>query len=294
MTQTRTFDWFPRHDPESRNYAVRDLIGATVERKFTIWQCGQCLDQGQEGACVGHGFTNDATAEPVPVDFTVEHFGNDDEGHPWPNDAQAFAFALYDWCRRHDEWKDQPHEGTSVLTGAKGMKLLGLLLEYRWAFGVDDVIDTICAHGPVVLGIDWHEGMYDAPNGELRVSGPKVGGHCILAVGYDPAHKWANGTVSPAIALYNSWGEGWGIKGLAWISVTDLALLLSQDGEACVPVVRADPAVVTPEPAPVDPEPTPDDPAPVPDPDPVDPGPSPRAPSWFESLIVWLWKALFG
>lgn len=260
-------DWVPRHDPESRDYPIRAVIGDSVPRGRVMHQVGPTLNQGQEGACVGHGWANEATAAPVPIAFDVLDLGNDDLGNPWPKDPQGFAFALYFWCRRHDEWEGEAYDGTSVLSGAKGMKMLGLLPEYRWAFGIEDVIDALMVHGPVVLGINWYTSMYGAPGGELKVSGTLAGGHCILAVGYDPAHQWSDGTQGAAVALYNSWGPGWGQGGIAWISVPDLARLLKEHGEACVPMVRANP-VPQPEPEPV-PEPAvviePTEPTPVED-----------------------------
>lgn len=237
MTRTaRTFDWSSRHDPASRNYPIRTLVGprGTVARVFTIWKVGPCLDQAAEGACVGHGYTNEATASPVRVDFTTL-----DLGAEWPKDPQAFAFALYDWCRRNDPWPGEDYDGTSVLTGAQGMKMLGLIPEYRWAFSMEDLIDALVAHGPAVLGLEWRDGMYDAPGGELTGTGAVVGGHCILAVGYDPEHRFSDGTVTEAIALFNSWGREWGINGLAWIRVSELAGLLENGGEMCVPVRRS-------------------------------------------------------
>ncbi len=238
MSQTteRTLDWISRHDPASKNYSIRPLIGATRKpRTRVFWQPGPLvLDQAREGACVGHGWINEATSSPVRVDFSRATLPAGFTPEP-----QRLAFELYYWCRKNDEWAGENYDGTSVLAGAKGMKMLGLLREYRWCFGIQDVIDTLLTYGPVVLGIPWLDGMYRAPNGELRVTGQVVGGHCILAVGYDPEHQWADGTVSPGIALLNSWGADWGVQGVAWIRVADLARLLADRGEACVAIGRS-------------------------------------------------------
>ena len=44
----------------------------------------------------------------------------------------------------------------------------------------------ILANGPVMLGIDWFEGMYHPdPYGSIRPTGQVVGGHGILAFGAD-------------------------------------------------------------------------------------------------------------
>jgi hypothetical protein len=116
------------------------------------------------------------------------------------------------------------------------MQTFGLLKEYRWAFSMDEMIDGLISKGPVVLGIPWHQGMYEAPNGVLRVSGEMVGGHCILAVGYRVNSVKAGG--KDTIILQNSWGPSWGINGLAEIAVDELYSLL-RNGEACLPIKRS-------------------------------------------------------
>lgn len=262
---TRVLDWRSRHDPRSLDYPVRPLLAPSASRHYRLWETGPVLDQGAEGACVGHGWADEATALPVAINFSRQNFGTDDKGHPWPKDPQGFAFALYRWAQRHDEFAGENYDGTSVLAGAKGMKALGMVTEYRWATSVDDVIDTIVQLGPVVLGMDWLNGMYDAPGGELHATGAKVGGHCILAVGYDPERRWSDGSTSAAVALQNSWGPSWGVHGIGWVSVADLSKVLAKTGEACVPVRRIDPAAAAPAP-----EPTPT-PVPDPTPRPVDP-----------------------
>lgn len=283
MSIERNLDWRSYHDPASRRYPMRSVLrAAALPRTYALWPTGPVLDQGEEGACVGHGWTNEATSEPVPVDFEAIDLGTDDEGYPWPRDAQEFAFHLYFYCRRHDQWPGEDYSGTSVLAGAQAMQLLGLIPEYRWCFGIEDVIDTLVSPlgGPVVLGIVWKSGMYDAPNGELRATGHVVGGHCILAVGYDPEHEWEDGTTSEAVALFNSWGEGWGIGGLAWIRCDELAGLLDADGEACVPVQRAYGPVLE----------TDDETAPEPLPNPY----RGRAPAWRTRFREWLSRSLAG
>jgi Cysteine protease len=154
-----------------------------------------------------------------------------------PRDPEQFAKFLYNSAKRLDPWEGEDYDGTSVLAGAKAMKQIGLLKEYRWAFTIDDVVDSILAKGPVVLGTYWRDGMYEAPNGVLRVEGEIVGGHCYTAVGY--ARKWASLDGEDGVIVQNSWGSSWGNSGLAAIKVTDLAQLLRQDGEACVPAVRS-------------------------------------------------------
>lgn len=224
----RKLDWKPRFDERSRNFPVSAIVRKAVRRKNKLWKVGPILDQGQEGACVGFGWTAEALATPVAVNL------NKIKARA-PKEPNAFAQYLYRFAKTIDEYEGEDYDGTSVLAGAKAMQTFSLLKEYRWAFTMDELIDGLIAKGPVVLGIPWYEGMYEAPNGVLKVSGENVGGHCILAVGYRVASPKAGG--KDTVILQNSWGTSWGINGLAEIEVSELAKLVNE-GEACLPISR--------------------------------------------------------
>lgn len=222
----RKLDWQPRFDERSKNYPVRGILKKRVPRKNVLWVAGPILDQKAEGACVGFGWTAEALATPFVVNLKAIPY-------KVPGTPQPFARYVYASAKTIDEYPGEDYEGTSVLAGAKVMQSLSTIASYSWAFSVDDVIDALIQSGPVVLGINWYEGMYEAPNGILTISGDHVGGHCILAIGYTMSSDKFGG--KPSITLQNSWGKKWGIKGIAEISVDDLAKLLAEQGEACVP-----------------------------------------------------------
>lgn len=222
-------DWRPNHHPGSRDYPIRELIGA-VERQDRQWDPGQMLNQGPNGACVGFSWTSEALAAPIRVDLNRL-------GIYAPTDPELFAHFLYGMAQYLDIWKGQEYEGTSVLAGAQAAHNAGLLHEYRWAFGLNDVLDTISAYGPVVIGINWYSGMNTAPNGAVRVSGNVVGGHAVVLTGYTRNNPKLGG--AETVTIKNSWGTGWGAGGFADLPTTDLARLLSEQGEACVPVSRS-------------------------------------------------------
>jgi hypothetical protein len=224
----RVLDWRPRFDPRSRDYPIR----ATIERREAIpqrrqWRHGLILDQGREGACVGFGWTAEALATPVRVPHHRLA-----SGHP-----DRFARDVYAEAKTRDPWPGEAYEGTSVLAGAQTMTARGLIREYRWAFGIQDAVDAILTVGPVVLGIEWRQGMYEAPGGVLKSTGAVVGGHCLLAIGRHPQVEALGGV--PGVLLQNSWGTSWGVDGLAWIAEAELGRLLAAGGEACVPTRRS-------------------------------------------------------
>lgn len=221
--EPRILDRRPELDPRNRNYPVRAAIRRAPWRTKVFWRPGAILDQGREGACVGYGWTAEALSSPVRADLRKIR-------NSPPRDATVFARTVYTIARTLDPWPGENYEGTSVLAGAKVMQQYGLIRTYRWAFGLQDTIDSILTIGPAVLGINWYDGMYYTRGDRLEVSGRLVGGHCLLALGYDPKQ---------GIRLQNSWGTGWGDNGLAWISEADLDKLLHEDGESCVPTGRS-------------------------------------------------------
>lgn len=217
----RTFDRRPSFDERSREFPVRLLadhvgtpLAAYAPRSYT-WSCSAVLDQGSEGACVGFGWSAELLARPAVVSAV------DNES----------ARRLYRAAQRIDEWPGEDYEGSSVLAGAKVVRAAGYMGEYRWAFGPDDVIRTLGYLGPVVIGVNWREGMWDVDgDGYVHASGDVVGGHCTLLRGVSIRHR--------AVLIQNSWGIGWGMNGCAHLSWDDLARLLDDDGEACVPIRR--------------------------------------------------------
>ena len=207
-------DRVEQFDERSRSFPITATIEATKPRSYT-WAGGPVTDQGREGACVGHGWTGDLTARPVAIKVP---------------DPASYATNLYRYCQQIDEWPGEAYSGTSVIAGAKTLQTRGFLKEYRWAFGLDDLVLAVGYKGPAVLGIPWYESMYSAPGGKVVVSGRQVGGHCILARGVNVRERW--------VLLRNSWGADWGVGGDARISFDDLARLLNEGGEACIPVGR--------------------------------------------------------
>jgi hypothetical protein len=211
----RTFDRVVHFDDRSRAYPIRTLIRADAVPRSYTWSCDVWLDQGNEGACVGFAIAQEAAARPVVVS-------------PITNNV---AQQVYLRAKQLDQFKGENYEGTSVLGGIKAGKDRGWYGEYRWAFGEPDLALAVGYKGPAVLGINWYDGMMDPDaSGFLRVTGQIAGGHAILCNGYNVTKK--------AYKVHNSWGMSWGNKGEAWISVDDMARLLGEQGEACIPVVR--------------------------------------------------------
>jgi hypothetical protein len=209
--------------------AVLDGQAAPVSAAWTIAEGAPVLNQGREGACVGFGVTNELRFNPVPVDGLDYTFAREQ---------------VYWAAQRIDPWAGgsypgaQPrYEGTSVRAGIKIAQRLGYVGEYRAARNEPEMALAITL-GPLVIGIDWYEGMY-RPNsrGYLKPTGKKVGGHCCLVIGL----KVTSPTDSGYYTIYNSWGPTWGANGTARISRADMRRLKDAGGDAFVITQRFNP-----------------------------------------------------
>lgn len=205
-------------DDRSRGYPIRDLLYETQlarPRGYT-WKVPVRLNQRSEPACVGFAVAQEAAARPVTV------AGIDD----------AAGLDVYRRAQQLDEWPGDAYPGTSVLAGMKAGVERGWYEEYRWAFGLDDVVLAVGYRGPCVLGLNWYRGMMSTDGlGFVRAEGDLVGGHAILCNGVSVRDR--------RLRLTNSWGVSFGWDGQCWISFADLDRLLREGGEAAVPVRRA-------------------------------------------------------
>lgn len=175
----------------------------------THWLDSAQLDQGQTGHCVGFGWAQ--WGNTLPID---DRFG-DTDGH-----------TIY-YAAKVIDGEPNAEDGSSVHSGAIAMRDRGRIDAYAWASSVDEVIAWITTHGPVVVGTDWYDGMFNPDaSGLVKPTGSVAGGHCYVCLGYDP-------TVD-TLAFQNSWGASWGVDGYFAIAVSDFAALLDAQGEACV------------------------------------------------------------
>lgn len=83
---------------------------------------------------------------------------------------------------------------------------------------------NLAAKIPAMFGFTVYDSIYDADDGKIPFPGPKekvLGGHAIMAVGYDDKMKIENPgskkSTTGALLIRNSWGKGWGEKGYGWL-----------------------------------------------------------------------------
>ena len=205
----------PSFDERSRKFPIRALLDRALRPRSYTWRLGIHLDQDGTPACTGFSTAHELAARPV----VVQHV-----------DA-VLAMSLYMRARQLDEWPGEDYDGSSVLGAMKAAAAGGYYEEYRWAFGLDDLIMAVGHHGPAVLGVNWYTGMMSTDEeGFVSVAGRVEGGHAILCNGVSVKHE--------KFFLANSWGLDWGIGGGCWVTFGAMNRLLGEDGEAAVPVKR--------------------------------------------------------
>lgn len=249
-TTQRTLDWRARFDLRSLSYRVAAHV-TELPTTGRLWKHGTVLDQGAEGACVAFACSGEAAADPAPV----------------PGLTDTYALSYYRRCQQLDEFPDTV-EGTSVLAGCLTGRERGLWSGFRWAKSAEELAHGIVqpasrGGGPAVIGVEWRQGSYDTDElGVLRPSGPVVGGHCIVVLGFLPAGVHRNSTLGrqlaaaglwdgylsvggPAFVILNSWGLGFGQGGLALVPMDVVRGWVSARGEFAIPVDRKVPAAMT-------------------------------------------------
>ena len=147
---------------------------------------------------------------------------------------------------RWDEWPGEAYEGTSVLAGAKTMQRLGIIGEYRWAFGIDDLRAAVCGIGPAVIGVPYVGSMFHPhPSGLVEVVPDNSNnGHCMCILGYHPKMRMTGEGWLKRYAVYKvrqSWGAGFGKKGDIYVPEDGMEYLLRRRAEACIPMQRLRP-----------------------------------------------------
>lgn len=207
------------HNPQNRNFPTRGVLHATdAPLRDRIWRRGRAYDQGQTSKCVaytGKGLLNTAPLSKN-ADYRVR--------------SRYSVNAFYDGARENDEWPGSDYDGTSARGLMRYLVGIGLVREYRWCFGLHDVLQVLSHYGPVALGVWWYDSMFSTDSlGRLSISGDLAGGHEVELLGLD--------LESQEVVGMNSWGEDWGDRGRFRLSFPDLDRLLNEDGDA-VTVVR--------------------------------------------------------
>jgi hypothetical protein len=168
------------------------------------------LDQGDTGHCVGFGWAQWGNTDPINDNFT-----------------NADGDAIYYECKVIDGEPKQEN-GSQVRSGAKAMQDRKRDSAYAFASSLDEIKAWVqSGKGPVVIGSDWYNDMFDPDSkGFVKPTGGVAGGHCFLLVGDLESEG--------AFLFQNSWGKSWGLNGYFKMKYADFNKLLQAQGDACV------------------------------------------------------------
>lgn len=213
----------PHWDPRNERFLIRDVLPRLAARRSAIdaipaqrvqryWSPRWTGDQGATSHCTAFSLLT------FMADGPVTHRAHAPMMDP---DALFTAIRAVDLEEGRDYGTDG---GATMLAQQKAATRLGWVGEYRWGTTIEDLIDTVLNVSPVILGIEWLDGMFSPDHkGRIRATGAVAGGHAIECNGVN--------TKTEMIRLHNSWGTSWGNAGSCFIAFDDMRKLLADDAE---------------------------------------------------------------
>ena len=189
------------------------------------------LDQGSEGACTGFGLAT--VANYLLLRRRVV-----------PDRVPVSPRMLYEMARRYDEWPGENYSGSSARGAMKGWHKHGVTSEKEWPYALGkrgphgltaarasgalrrplgayfrvNHRDLIAMHAALAeVGVLYATATVHAgwsavgKDGVIKPSERIEGGHAFAIVAYDAKGFW----------IQNSWGTGWGQRGMARVSYDD-------------------------------------------------------------------------
>ena len=221
------YGWIPDL-PDQRDYKfvapfeVGQALPPSVDLRST---CPPVYDQGQLGSCTANAIAAAIEFDRIKEDLT-------------PIFAPSRLFIYYN--ERVIEGTVNTDSGAQIRDGIKSVGGQGACTEDSWSYditkyqdqppdpcyqealqhrailyqrisGIDQMKACLVSGYPFVFGFTVYESFESqdvAKSGHAPMPGPNekvLGGHAVLAVGYDDSQNW--------FIIRNSWGTGWGMKG---------------------------------------------------------------------------------
>lgn len=200
-------------DSRDRKFLMVAPAAQSIEIRSRHWITAKPLDQGSKPHCVAFATAQFLLSAPV----VNKSFPSTDE--------------IYRLCQDNDEWPGSAYDGTSGRAAMKVMRDLGYVKEWQNAFEIDTVIRHVLAVSPVLIGVNWYQGMFSTDrNGFIKVAGRLSGGHEVMIKGVNLDTVCPDGSRG-AVRIINSWGD-WGDGGKCWLSFGELSRLIAENGEA--------------------------------------------------------------
>ncbi len=212
------------HDPANRLWPARALLRPQAAPRAPVWWRRDVYDQGSESSCTAQAAAGLLASSPYRLAWS---------GSLPSVDEPAERYQLYRAAQRVDPWdgEEPAYYGSSTDAPFKVLRDRGLIAEWRWCFGLADVIDHLRQRGPVAVGTWWYGSMEHAnERGLVDVSGVPRGGHAYDVLYHDDARNES--------VCVQSWGRGSPTPtGRFRLADDDLGGLLDDGGEAVTVVL---------------------------------------------------------
>jgi C1A family cysteine protease len=245
IQQTKRYGWLPDlPDHRDLQYAVvrHAALAKPVPPLVDLRaQCPPVYDQGQLGSCTANAIAGAFEFELIRQKLTVF------------NPSRLFIY----YNERVLEGHVKTDSGAQLRDGVKSVATSGVCDEKNWPYiisqfakkptkllytqakknlatqytrlnntAINELKTCLASGNPFVFGFTVYQSFESdvvAKTGVLNMPAPNesvLGGHAVLAVGYDDSKN--------AFIVRNSWGDAWGIKGYfympyAYITSTNLA-----------------------------------------------------------------------
>jgi C1A family cysteine protease len=215
--------------PDGRDFmyaAPEEVLAKLPEQVDLRPQCPPVYDQGQLGSCtanaIGGALEFDQIKQGKPSPFTpsrlfiyyneraIENTIDSDSGAQIRDGVKSVnklgAPPETDWPYDITKFRDKPSD--QAFAGGSANQAI---LYKRLTATLGQLKGCLASGYPFVLGFtvyDYFESQQMAQSGHLQMptaSEQQVGGHAVLAVGYDESQQ--------AFIIRNSWGPDWGLQG---------------------------------------------------------------------------------
>lgn len=224
----RLYGWKKQeNDPRDNFFGVQEPVKLPASFRLVqgmppVW------DQGQTNSCTAH-----AASAAYEYELSQQHL---------PDFMPSRLFLYYN--ERLEEGSQDRDSGATIRDSVKALAKYGTLPENYWPFSeripekptdtdyqiaIRDVVTSYSAvpqsvqsiktaifqKHPVIFGFSVYESFESAGTAQSGVQSMplpnerRVGGHAVLAVGYDDTKQ--------AFFIRNSWGEEWGQGGYFWM-----------------------------------------------------------------------------
>lgn len=225
MNLGRTAEWDRRNaafliEPPIQ---VDPLVGV----RSVAWQhFGGASNQADYRGCVGWTGLDLRNSRPWKV---AGRQYTDKDGLDYYNGATLF-----------DQWSDNDrpkgYTGHDPDLGSSGQGLAGyfksvdVIDRYEWAANIEAFLHGL-QRGPLSVGMEWTQDMFNPVAGRVRPTGAVAGGHQIMA----NKLQWnVTNWLLSRVWFANHWTAAWGIRGNFYMAVEDLIEQYKRGMDACL------------------------------------------------------------